>query len=207
MLDEPLGSLDRALREELMAELRGILKQVGVTTIYVTHDQQEAFAVADRVAIMRRGRILQEGTPQSVYRNPAMPWVARFLGQTNLVEGRVVSRQPLCIETAMGRFTLGEGCPFPASSDVTLLLRPEAGRLWEEQCDTVEPILEAKVRGCSFRGSRYRLLVQHESGIELTFELVSRTLPAPGVGDMVSLALDMSAASLLEGRDDDQALL
>jgi spermidine/putrescine transport system ATP-binding protein len=106
MLDEPLGSLDRALREELMNELRAILKRVGVTAIYVTHDQQEAFAVADRVVILNQGRIVQKGTPQAVYRQPASAWVARFLGLANLLPGRVVSAEPLQVATALGRLTL-----------------------------------------------------------------------------------------------------
>ncbi|MCX6027958.1 MAG: ABC transporter ATP-binding protein [Chloroflexi bacterium] len=96
MLDEPLGALDRSLREQLMNELRVILKGVGVTALYVTHDQEEAFAVADRVLIMRArleagegGRVEQEGTPQAVYRRPATGYVARFLGFRNLLEGRV----------------------------------------------------------------------------------------------------------------------
>jgi ABC-type Fe3+/spermidine/putrescine transport system ATPase subunit len=98
MLDEPLGALDRSLREQLMHDLRVILKGVGVTALYVTHDQEEAFAVADRVLIMRAqpeaglgGWIEQEGTPSEVYRRPATPYVARFLGFRNLLDGRVLS--------------------------------------------------------------------------------------------------------------------
>ncbi len=94
MLDEPLGSLDRALREQLMNELRAILRRVGVTSLYVTHDQQEAFALADRVIIMKEGRVVQVGTPENVYRHPAVPWVARFLELINLVPGRIVSIVP-----------------------------------------------------------------------------------------------------------------
>jgi len=97
MLDEPLGALDRALREQLMNELRTILKRVGVTALYVTHDQEEAFAVSDRVLIMRAqpeqgegGWIEQEGTPSEVYRHPATEYVARFLGFRNLLRGTVV---------------------------------------------------------------------------------------------------------------------
>lgn len=94
MLDEPLGALDRALREQLMNDLRGILKRVNVTALYVTHDQEEAFAIADRVLILRAqpesgagGWIEQDGTPQQVYRRPATEYVARFLGFKNLVAG------------------------------------------------------------------------------------------------------------------------
>ncbi len=97
MLDEPLGALDRALREQLMNDLRGILKQVGVMALYVTHDQEEAFAIADRIVILRArpergegGRVEQIGAPQEVYRRPASSYVARFLGLHNLVAGRVI---------------------------------------------------------------------------------------------------------------------
>ncbi len=96
MLDEPLGALDRTLREELMNELRDILKRVGITALYVTHDQEEAFALADRVLIMRArpeqgrgGWIEQEGTPAEVYRRPASEYVAKFLGFRNLLPGKV----------------------------------------------------------------------------------------------------------------------
>src|SRR5690606_14441447 len=85
MLDEPLGSLDRGLREELVEELRRILKEMGVTALYVTHDQDEAMALGDRMVIMQRGRIEQVGTPTAVYTHPATPFVARFLGFTNLI--------------------------------------------------------------------------------------------------------------------------
>ena len=98
MFDEPLGALDRALREQLMNDLRAILKQVCVTALYVTHDQEEAFAIGDRVAIMRArpdlgegGRIEQIGTPQEVYRQPANAYVARFLGFLNLIDGTVAA--------------------------------------------------------------------------------------------------------------------
>ena len=97
MLDEPLGALDRSLREQLMNELRTILKRVGVTALYVTHDQEEAFAVSDRVLIMRArpeqgegGWIEQEGTPDQVYRHPSTEYVARFLGFRNLLPGRIL---------------------------------------------------------------------------------------------------------------------
>jgi len=98
MFDEPLGSLDRALREQLMNSLRGILKQVGVTALYVTHDQEEAFAIADRVFIMQPGaaegeggRIVQGGTPQEVYCRPRSAYVAGFLGFRNLLAGTVIA--------------------------------------------------------------------------------------------------------------------
>src|SRR5512136_2275132 len=94
MLDEPLTSLDRTLRERLMNELRDILTRVGQTAIYVTHDQQEAFALADRVVILNAGRVAQIGTPLQVYGHPADAFVAHFLGLTNLVRGQWSNRDP-----------------------------------------------------------------------------------------------------------------
>jgi len=89
LLDEPLGSLDRGLREKLLGDLRKILRRIGMTTIVVTHDQAEAFAIADTIAVMDQGEIAQMDTPENLYRQPANPEVARFLGLVNLVRGRV----------------------------------------------------------------------------------------------------------------------
>ena len=101
MLDEPLGSLDRTLREELMMELRAILKRVGVTALYVTHDQEEAYAVGDRIVIMLAGDIVQIGAPQAVYRQPADRSIARFLGFQHPA-GAAPSQQPDLLHTAIG---------------------------------------------------------------------------------------------------------
>ncbi|MFQ5421992.1 MAG: ABC transporter ATP-binding protein, partial [Anaerolineae bacterium] len=117
LLDEPLGALDRALRERLMLDLRHILKEAGgvmgrpegITTIYVTHDQAEAFAIADRVMVMNRGQIDQVGAPLSLYRHPQTPFVARFLGMQNLFEVRLLSTVPLVAETEIGRLEIGTG--------------------------------------------------------------------------------------------------
>jgi ABC-type Fe3+/spermidine/putrescine transport system ATPase subunit len=87
MLDEPLGSLDAALRERLVVELRQILQQSGTTALYVTHDQQEAFAIADRIAVMNAGRIEQIAPPEALYKQPKTEFVARFLGFQNIVPG------------------------------------------------------------------------------------------------------------------------
>jgi ABC-type Fe3+/spermidine/putrescine transport system ATPase subunit len=202
MLDEPLGSLDRALREELMNELRAILKRVGVTAIYVTHDQQEAFAVADRVVIMNRGRIVQRGTPQAVYRQPASAWVARFLGLTNLLPGRVVSIEPLQVVTALGCLTLHEAGQAAVGQEVTVLIRPEAARLPGARrpgvcSDEYGVTVEATTRECSFRGSHQRLVIQPDKGPELVFEIVSETANLPRPGEAVTICLRPEAISLL----------
>jgi ABC-type Fe3+/spermidine/putrescine transport system ATPase subunit len=121
MLDEPLGALDRALRESLLDELRMILHHAGIPAIYVTHDQQEAFTIADRIILLRDGQIAQAGTPPEVFAKPANAWVARFLGLGNIVEGRCTDSG---VETPFGRILIPNLCP--DGQTVTLLLRPRA---------------------------------------------------------------------------------
>ncbi len=159
MLDEPLGSLDRTLREELMNQLRAILKDVGVTAIYVTHDQQEALAVADRVAVMNRGRIEQIGPPEQVYAQPASPFVARFLGLDNLLPARVDPGQPKVVQTPLGPFPWWRGA---APGDYTVLVRPQSAFLILGALTPPDDgwVLSGSVVSRSFRGNRYRLGVE-----------------------------------------------
>jgi thiamine transport system ATP-binding protein len=90
LLDEPLGSLDRSLRQRLVVELRELLTTAGVSAVYVTHDQEEAFALADALVVMRAGRVVQRGTPEAVWSHPRDEFVARFLGFDNVLDGRVI---------------------------------------------------------------------------------------------------------------------
>jgi ABC-type Fe3+/spermidine/putrescine transport system ATPase subunit len=197
MLDEPLGSLDRALREDLMNELRSILNRVGLTAVYVTHDQQEAFAIADRVLIMHRGRIVQQGTPQAVYRQPASPWVARFLGLGNLVPGRVAALDPPRVATPLGTLVLWDAQNLDTGREVIVLIRPKAAQITDVGARDEGGIFEGQVRDCSFRGGHCRLVVVHESGSELAFELPSGVVPLPQPSEMITLALNSEAMDLL----------
>lgn len=194
MLDEPLGALDRALRERLMDDLPRILHRAGVTTITVTHDQEEAFALADCVVLMRAGRVVQVGTPEDVYRQPASAWAAHFLGLTNLLDADVVGRG--LVETAIGTLQvsdLGDGIR-DSGSKAHLLIRPEAARLDVDQASSNG--LHGVVVERSFRGEHYRLGVRHAGGVELTFNLpASAALPAPG--ELITLSLEPRALVLL----------
>jgi ABC-type Fe3+/spermidine/putrescine transport system ATPase subunit len=110
MFDEPLGALDRTLREDLLNELRSILHQTNIPAIYVTHDQEEAFTIADRVLILHNGEIVREGTPVEVWANPGSAFVAGFLGLGNVVEGKVIEvRSPALRDGAKGAHNKGEG--------------------------------------------------------------------------------------------------
>jgi len=186
MLDEPLGALDRALRERLMSELRTILKSLGVTAIYVTHDQQEAFAVADCVVIMNRGRKVQEGRPEEVYQRPATEFVARFLGLENLLPGRVVAAGlPLAVETALGRLTAMDSPALPVGQDVTVLIRPEGARCLGTDTP-VENLIVGQVQNRSFRGGHYQITMA-AGGTSLRFELDVLNGPVPEPGEQVTL--------------------
>ena len=224
MLDEPLGSLDRTLREELMTELRAILKRVGVTALYVTHDQEEAFAVADRIAIMLAGTIVQIGTPQSVYRQPANRSVARFLGFSNLLPAEPHPDQPDLLRTPIGDIPSAQIAGSSALARCFLLLRPENARVDATQPpDAGYPYLRVHgqnqndclnltgyLTGCSFRGSQYRIALRvpaPQEELHLAFDLpayqsageAGRLHPVilPAVGEPLRLALFPDLITLL----------
>lgn len=119
LLDEPFSNLDAALRREMRSEVRRILKEAGTTAVFVTHDQEEALSIADRLAVLHRGRILQIDKPQDVYLKPANREVASFLGDANFLPGYADGE---AVECALGRLPLGR----PAYGDVDVMIRPEA---------------------------------------------------------------------------------
>jgi iron(III) transport system ATP-binding protein len=133
LLDEPLSNLDARLRETMRGEIRRLCKEHGLTTIYVTHDQKEALAVADRIGVMSAGRLLQVGPPADVYRRPRSRAVAAFLGETNLVRGRVVEASPstLRVDTALGAIIAArtDGVAPTPGAEVWLSIRPECLRV------------------------------------------------------------------------------
>jgi ABC-type Fe3+/spermidine/putrescine transport system ATPase subunit len=199
MLDEPLGALDRQLREELMIELRRILKAAQRTAIYVTHDQAEAFAVADRVAVMSAGRIEQMDTPSSIYARPATEFVARFLGMPNLIGGTVLgcAAGAAVINTPIGLLHAAVDRSLPPGQAVTLLIRPDAAAIepdpfaassdeWFAETPPAN-VLYGTLQEISFRG-RYRRVVIRGNEIDLVFEFEAQApLPPPGHPVRVSL--------------------
>jgi ABC-type spermidine/putrescine transport systems, ATPase components len=127
MFDEPLGALDRTLREGLLNELRTILHQTNIPAIYVTHDQEEAFAIADRVLILHDGEIIREGTPADVWANPEAAFVAEFLGLGNVIEGKVIEKTTKGewkVESGFGVFVVHCNHKHSKGDNVHLLVRP-----------------------------------------------------------------------------------
>jgi len=185
MLDEPLGALDRTLRERLLGEIHRILRAARQTALVVTHDQEEAFGLADRIVILDAGRVVQEGQPQDVFHHPASAAVAGFLGLTNLIAGEAASGG---IKTALGLLPLD--APLPGSC--TVLLRPDAARL-----DGDGPlVLEATLLEKTFRGPTCILGVQAH-GIHLSFE-VSSAAALPSEGSPLRLSLDPHAFQVFQ---------
>ena len=131
LLDEPLANLDARLRDEMRFFIRSLQRRLGITTLYVTHDQSESMIMSDRIVVMFGGRIHQIGGPEDIYYRPATGEVANFIGQANMIQATVVeSRDGVAtVESACGRFSCATGRPLVAGSRVTAMVRPEALRL------------------------------------------------------------------------------
>jgi iron(III) transport system ATP-binding protein len=121
LFDEPLSNLDAKLRVEMREQVRALQKRIGITTVYVTHDQEEAMAISDRIAVMERGQVVQEGSAQELYYRPATEFVARFIGRTNLLKARIVSPAEIEIEGARIGFASGKA----PGTTVMIVVRPE----------------------------------------------------------------------------------
>ncbi|MGK5627606.1 ABC transporter ATP-binding protein [Streptomyces sp. URMC 123] len=179
MLDEPLGQLDRGLRERLVVELRELFHRLGTTVLAVTHDQGEAFALADRVVVMRDGRIEQTGSPLEVWQRPASAFVARFLGFDNVVEATVRGD---AADTPWGTLPVPAGS---AQGEGRLLVRPAGVRL------TGEPDgLRCAVAGRTFRGNHVTLLLQPERGPRLEASCALADAPEPDAVVRVAFAAE-----------------
>lgn len=186
MLDEPLAALDRGLRVDLQAELRETLHRSGIPAIYVTHDQEEAIFLADRLALLHHGRIVQEGAPQEIYRLPANRWVAGFLAMGNLLPGRVGSLDPIVVETSCGEMRPlqpAAGGQLKRGDEATLLIRPSslAASASPRDAGTVSGVVDEN----RFLGDHYRVRFRICAGQVL--ELVSLT--PMRVGEKVVLNL------------------
>jgi ABC-type Fe3+/spermidine/putrescine transport system ATPase subunit len=195
MLDEPLGSLDRTLRERLTGELREIIRAAGVTAVYVTHDQVEAWAVADRLVLLRAGAVAQIGTPQQLYGQPDSAFVAQFLGLNNLlaVEAAGADADGPWVETSLGRVALAG----PARPDAgsLLLIRPEAAR---SAAVGGPNQFAGTIERATFRGGNVRALWRHTSGTLLEVDLGSDL--GVDVGSVITLALEPASLSLIADR-------
>ncbi len=182
MFDEPLGALDRSLREQLLEELRRILHTNGVPAIYVTHDQEEAFALADRLLLLHEGVLVRVGTPAQVWSDPGSAWVADFLGLGNLLSGKMLSHGQ--VQTQVGVLKTACRHSHAVGEPVSLLIRPGAA-----STGVGENLLTGRVADILFQNEFFRVTL--ENG------LVFR-LPTPyRVGEQVSLHVPAAAVECL----------
>ena len=157
LLDEPLGALDRKLRGEVQEQLKDLHRRTGTTFVYVTHDQDEALSMSDRIAIMNHGRIVQVGTPTELYERPVSRFAAGFLGKSNFIAVRVVGRQGATLACAAGDETLRQaagGAAVATGARITLALRPEKIALLERPAaDAAGNAVPARITRTSYFGS------------------------------------------------------
>jgi spermidine/putrescine transport system ATP-binding protein len=167
LLDEPLGALDLRLRKQMQVELKGLQHTLGITFIFVTHDQDEAMSIADRIAVMRSGRIEQLGTPLEIYENPVSRYVCEFVGASNLIEATVVELRE---GTALLRARNGIELAAPAVADlrpgaeVLVAVRPEKIALAEQPSAELTNHVRAEVVDVSYQGTHTIYLARLETG-------------------------------------------
>ena len=181
LLDEPFSNLDAGLRDRLRRDVRGILERSGVTALFVTHDQEEALSLADRVAVMREGRVVQVGSPEEVYGRPADHWVARFLGEAEFLPATIGEGY---VECELGRFTIDPGFDGPAE----VVVRPESIAVGAGPTPRGTQGPEGVVVERTFYGHDQIVRVELDSGVSIR----SRRLgfPAWHPGDRVKIWVD-----------------
>ena len=189
LLDEPLTALDASLRERLRVELNRLLRSLGITTVYVTHDQAEAMALGDRIVVMRAGAIAQIGSPREIYFEPASRFVAEFVGAANIVEGTACDG---AIVLPGGRIPIG------TTGKVTLMLRPETIAVVPP--DAAE--LSGRIENVTFVGDRQRIVIADAASRPLLIDAPNTIAAAPG--ERVGLRVDPTRIRVLPEERDEQ---
>ncbi|MCS7059391.1 MAG: ABC transporter ATP-binding protein [Meiothermus sp.] len=176
LLDEPLSALDLKLRQELRVDLMNLQEQLGITFIFVTHDQEEALVMSDRIAVMNKGRIEQLGPTEEIYELPKTAFVARFIGDSNLIPAKVL--EPRRVRTPLGEFVLDEDDALVPGQEVLLSIRPEKIRLFRER-PNLPNVFRAKVDDIIYTGSE-NLYILLADGQRLMCETLNHDIQEPG---------------------------
>ncbi|WP_282605243.1 ABC transporter ATP-binding protein [Pelagibius sp. Alg239-R121] len=202
LMDEPLSALDKKLREQMQIELRRLHDKLGMTTVYVTHDQREALTMSDRIAVINHGRVMQLGTPEEIYERPANRFVADFIGESTFL--------PVTVQQGVARFgdqSLKVAQMPEAGEDLLLMLRPERLQLItndSEAADGEANRFEARVREMVYQGDSFLMYTVLENGTEISLRGMTRrdtvsTLPA--IGDVIQLALHRDDTVLISAEE------
>ncbi|HSE05247.1 MAG TPA: ABC transporter ATP-binding protein [Methylomirabilota bacterium] len=193
LLDEPLAALDKKLREEMRDELRAIQRSVGISTVFVTHDQTEALGLSDRIAVMNHGRLEQLGAPREIYEHPATRFVADFIGASTVLRGRAVDAERVAVTDGPALRVAG-GRALPAGAEVELAIRPERVRLAAGPGDNV---VAARIEGLVYQGAQTEVTARLGDGQRVRV-FVSEPAPAPlATGQTVQLHLPPDAFMVL----------
>lgn len=195
LLDEPLSALDAKIRVELRLEIRRIQQALGITTVYVTHDQEEALSLSDRVVVMSKGRIEQVGTPFEIYNYPTTEFVASFVGQLNLLPVANLDREARTCTVGGQLLRFEHSADRPISATPRLAIRPEEFRLGDGQGLNR---LQGRVETAIFLGAIIRLRVLVGEGVVISVDLFNaRDLTLPRVGDEVLISFPVHACWLM----------
>ncbi len=166
LLDEPLGALDLKLRKQMQIELKRLQKKLGITFVYVTHDQEEAMTMSDRIAVMRNGVILQLDAPKAIYDKPVNRFVADFIGESNVIDGKVIAVDGNKVTVSVAGGTVlctGEG--FTVGEEMCLAIRPEYMRVSDKPCDGFDFCV--KVKDSIYMGATYKVGLELADGKEI----------------------------------------
>ena len=201
LLDEPLSALDRALRKDMQRELKDLHERVGTTFIYVTHDQEEALSMSDRIAILRNGRIEQLGTPQDLYENPKSIFIANFLGKSNFLPARIVHSNGTGTIYEVGGFEFNLKCnkTLESGGEISIALRPERLSLYGDENAAPFNRIPGRIKKVSYFGQLYEVVVETDVAGEI---LVTADLghEQPRVGKFVWIGWPDSSGVPLAGR-------
>ena len=209
LLDEPLGALDLKLRKQLQVELKRVQAEVGITFVYVTHDQEEALTMSDRIAVMNRGRVEQLGTPEELYERPTTRFVADFIGTTNLLTGTVESVDG---EHAVIRLASGETCvvgraDLVVGRSIELSIRPESVELRPPGGTSYSPgPIAATVEQVAYLGGSVQYHVRSSGGLAIT-ALAPKAVNRFAIGSPVNVSWDPAEALVLAGDRNQEEVL
>ena len=199
LLDEPLSALDLKLRKEMQVELKRLQHETGITFVFVTHDQEEALTMSDRVAVMNNGKILQVDHPHEIYNRPNDRFVADFIGDTNFIRARIIDKDSFHMNLDIGgakSVQLPRPSDLSANREITLAIRPEQARI----CGAEDaPILEGKLAETIYIGTdtHYQIDIGTDSHFVIRVQNTSGEVPPLTQGDRVAIAIDSAVIQVL----------
>jgi putative spermidine/putrescine transport system ATP-binding protein len=196
LLDEPLTALDAKLREKLRIELHRLLKSLGITTVYVTHDQTEAMSLGDRVAVMNQGKLIQIGTPYEIYQNPVDDFVATFIGTTNLFKGKIIEENKVkYVDIDFFRMQLKTNELLNQTGDITVMFRPEDVKIVPQGKEQ----FSGTIKNSFYLGDKTRVFIEVGTGAEIIADISERMKYKSG--EEIFLALKENALYTFKKRD------